>query len=235
VFYEPHVLFNNGAKTSVRPTGRRLAFSFHDYCLTAEADAEGAGELACHTFDDLVFDNADAHAAQTGDPPLLTEFGATTDQPTLRGMVQRAAAHLTGWQYWAYCGCADPTTTGPGATQALVFDPANAPRGKNVDWAKLRALAVPHPAAVAGTPLKNAYTYAGRRLVVEWSPARAGALPGRFRHGARTVISTPSYVYPRGYRVVVRGGRVVSAADASRLVVAQKAGVSRVRVVVTPR
>ena len=51
---------------------------------------------------------------------LLTEFGATTDQPTLRGMVQRASEHLTGWQYWAYCGCDDPTTTGPGATQAVV-------------------------------------------------------------------------------------------------------------------
>jgi endoglycosylceramidase len=49
------------------------------------------------------------------------------------------------------------------------------------------------------------------------------------------VISTPPYVYGRGYRVTVRGGRVVSAADAPRLVIAQKAGVTRVRVVVTPR
>ncbi|GAA1914491.1 cellulase family glycosylhydrolase [Nocardioides marmoribigeumensis] len=235
VFYEPHVLFNNGARTSVRPTGSRLAFSFHDYCLTAEADAEGAGELACHIFDDLVFDNADAHADETGDPPLLTEFGATTDQPTLRGMVQRAAAHLTGWQYWAYCGCDDPTTTGPGATQALVLDPAEAPRGKNVDWAKMRALVVPHPAVVAGTPLTDRYDRATRRLVVTWRPAKAGALKGRFRHGSRTVVSTPAYVYPKGYRVTVTGGRVVSDANAARLVVAQRAGVTRVRVVVTPR
>ena len=41
VFYEPNVIFNNGAQTSVRPSSDNLAFSFHDYCLTAEASAEG--------------------------------------------------------------------------------------------------------------------------------------------------------------------------------------------------
>ncbi len=184
VFYEPNVLFNNGVQTSVRPSGQRLGFSFHDYCLTAEVPipADEVSELACNTFDGLVWTNTAAHVRRTGDAPLLTEFGATTHQPTLRDMVDRAERALTGWQYWAYCGCADPTTTGPGATQALVFDPAKAPRGSNVDWAKMRALVVPHPLAVSGTPLDSAYDPGSKRFSTSWSVDRAGG-PGRFDTG----------------------------------------------------
>ena len=136
-------------------------------------------ELACDTFDDLVWKNTAAHVRRTGDAPLLTEFGATTHQPTLRDMVDRAEAALIGWQYWAYCGCDDPTTTGPGATQALVFDPGKAPRGRNVDWAKMRALVIPHPlrgvryaAALGVRPALEAVQH----LVVGGQGGRAGTV-----------------------------------------------------------
>lgn len=235
VFYEPNLLFNNGAQTSVRPPGGRLGFSFHDYCLTAETGTEEGptGDTACQAFDEMVWDNMESHVAATGDAPLLTEFGATTNQVTLRTMVDRAEEHLTGWQYWAYCGCDDPTTTGPGATQALVFDPAKAPTGKNVDWAKLRALVVPHPLAVAGTPLAQAFDRSTRRFVATWSLERAGG-PGAFGRGARTTLSVPPFVYPKGYRVEVRGGRVVSPANSPVLVIEQS-GTRSVRVVVHSR
>ena len=94
---------------------------------------------------------------------------------------------------------------------------------------------VPHPATVAGTPLRDSYTRTGKRLVVTWSTAKAGSIPGRFTRGARSAVSAPAYVYPRGYRVSVRGARVVSKANAPRLVVAQRAGATKVRVVLTPR
>lgn len=235
VFYEPNVLFNNGVQTKVQPRGGRLGFSFHDYCLTAEVDIPvgQVGELACDTFDDLVWKNTAAHVRRAGDAPLLTEFGATTDQPTLRGMVDRAERALTGWQYWAYCGCEDPTTTGPGAAQALVFDPRRAPRGRNVDWAKMRALVVPHPLAVSGTPLGSSYDRATKRFTTSWSVARAGG-NGRFASGSRTEISVPSLVYRKGYGVQVTGGRVVSGRGARVLVVRQAAGAERVQVVVRP-
>ncbi|MCW2795984.1 cellulase family glycosylhydrolase [Nocardioides sp.] len=236
VFYEPHVLFNNGAQTGLDPTGQRLGFSFHDYCLTADLGLgeTGGPDPVCGTFDDLVWSNTAAHVAATGHPPLLTEFGATKDQATLKDMVGRAEAAMTGWQYWAYCGCDDPTTTGPGATQALVLDPAKPPAGDNVDWAKMRALVVPHPLAVAGTP--TAYHFQRGNLVFRaaWSVARAGRA-GHFGSGSRTSISVPHRVYRHGYVAHVRGGRVVSAPDARTLVVAQGDHARQVHVVVRPR
>ena len=234
VFYEPNVIFNNGARTSVRPSGQNLAFSFHDYCLTAEASAEGGLDEACATFDDLVWSNTAAHVKATKHPPLLTEYGATTDVPTITGLVERAQRARTGWQYWAYCGCDDPTTTGPGAEQALVLDPAKAPRGANVDQAKLRALVVPHPLAVSGTPLRYRFDRVSERFVARWS-VRRGDRTGAFRAGALTTLSVPRFVYGQGYKVKVVGGRVVSKPGARVLVVAQRAGVDRVRVVVTRR
>ncbi|GAA1133652.1 cellulase family glycosylhydrolase [Nocardioides aquiterrae] len=232
IFYEPHVLFNNGSRTHVTPEGAGLGFSFHDYCLTAEAGGEGSGQAACDAFDDLVFDNADAHAADTHDAPLLTEFGATTDRTTLTAMVDRAAAHRVGWQYWAYCGCDDPTTTGPGATQALVLDPSRPPRGDNVDRAKLRAIAVPHPQVVAGVPTAYSFDRDTHVFAASWSTRRAGG--GGFGAGSRTVLSMPRLVYGDTYRVAVSGGRVVSEPGARTLVVAQRRGADRVRVVVRP-
>ncbi len=233
VFYEPHVLFNNGAQTHVRPTGKRLGFSFHDYCLTAEADAEGGGQDACDTSDDMVWANAAQHVGATGHPPLLSEFGATTDQTTLTTMVDRAAENRTGWQYWAYCGCDDPTTTGPGAAQALVLDPAKPPRGKNVDRAKLRAITIPHPLAVSGTPHRYRFDRDTHVFRATWSVARAHG-KGRFLRGSRTTVAVPRVAYPDGYVARVRGGRVVSADDARTLVVVQAPGAERVRVVVRP-
>lgn len=242
VFYEPHVLFNNGAQTNVRPRGPRLAFSFHDYCLTADVGAGeqsgGSGDPACGTFDDLVWSNTAAHVGATGHPPLLTEFGATDRGSTLRDMVRRAREDPTGWQYWAYCGCDDPTTTGPGTTQALVFDPARRPRGRNVDWSKMRALVVPHPTVVAGTPRYYSYVRRTRVLRTAWSLARPGAGssgPAAFGAGSRSSISVPRFVYPHGYVVRVGGARVVSKPGAATLVVAQEPGADKVRVVVRPR
>ncbi len=235
IFYEPHVLFNNGVPTTVRPEGRRLGFSFHDYCLSAEVPipVDEVSELACDTFDDLVWKNTAAHVRRTGDAPLLTEFGATTHQHTLRDMVDRAEEANVGWQYWAYCGCDDPTTTGPGATQALVFDPSKTPRGRNVDWAKMRALVIPHPLRVAGTPLKSAYDRPSKRFTTSWTVARAGG-PGTFAGGSRSEISVPRFIYRKGYRVSVVGGTAVSGAGEPVLVIRQRAGADRVRVTVRP-
>jgi len=232
VFYEPNVLFNSGAKTSVAPTGRRLAFSFHDYCISAEAGTEGSVQQACHEADDLVWGNTAAHTAATGDAPLLTEFGATTDGPTITAMVDRAARNLTGWQFWAYCGCHDPTTTGPGAEQALVLDPSKPPRGKNVDHTKLRALVVPHLLAVAGTPTRDRYHRDTHRYVARWSAARAGS-KGRWTAGSRTTLFVPPSLYRRGCVVHVTGGHVVH--HGRTLVVAQSGQAQRVEVVVTRR
>jgi endoglycosylceramidase len=240
VFYEPHVLFNNGVPTAVQPSGEQLAFSFHDYCLTADAGAgevplpTGSDDPACGTFDDLVWSNAGDHVAATGHPPLLTEFGATSNQPVIRDMVARAEEAMTGWQYWAYCGCDDPTTTGPGATQALVLDPSAPPRGDNVDRAKLESLVVPHPLAVAGTPTSYRFDREGGTFSASWSVERADG-SGRWGARSRSTLSIPELAFPSGYTVEVRGARVVSRSDARVLVLAQRPGAEAVSVQVSPR
>lgn len=236
VFYEPNVLFNNGVATHVRPAGARLGFSFHDYCLVADVGLEETGlhHQPCGVFDEVVWDNMEAHVAATGDAPLLTEFGATDDLATLSTMVDRAMAHRVGWQYWAYTGF-DPTTTGEGDTQALVFDPAEPPIGGNVNQAKLRTLAVPHPTVVSGTPLAYAFDRATRTFTFRYSPRRAGALLGSFGAGSVTQVAVPAVHYPAGYQVRVSGARVVSAPDAPVLRLALSAGTSEVRLAVTPR
>ena len=233
VYYEPYLFFNEGVPTSVAPTGRRLGFSFHDYCGTsALADQYGP---RCDALDGRVFDNADTQARSRHVAPLLTEFGATSDTATLRGVVALAMKHRVGWQYWAYCGCDDPTTTGAGSKQALVLDPAKPPRGGNVEWAKLRALAVPHPTRVAGTPTSYSFDPTTRVFRLRYTAARAGSLPGRFAAGSRTTVAVPRIQYPHGYRVTAARARVVSRPNASTLVLALRPGGREVEVVLVPR
>jgi endoglycosylceramidase len=220
-YYEPQVLFNSGAPTYVAPHGRQVGFSFHDYCVGSDSAAVDAG---CGNLDKMVFDNAESHADDLGQSPLLTEFGATTDRTVLRRGVDLSMAHQTGWMYWAYCGCDDPTTTGPGSEQALVFDPSKPPKGKNVDRAKLRVLAVPHPLSVAGTPLRYNFVRESRVFTFRYTTAKAGSLRGRFHSGSLTTISVPRVAYHHGYRVSVRGARVLSAPDAHTLRLALRPG-----------
>ena len=208
-FYEPNVIFNDGAATNVADTGDAHAgFSFHDYCLTH--DALGSN-LGCDVFDNLVFQNAESHIAETGDTSLLTEFGATTDPDVLGGMTSRADRFMVGWQMWHYCACDDPTTSGPGAEQAMIIDPRKPPEGANVDTAKLALLSRAYAQVVAGTPAQ--YAFVRDRFTLSYSTTRAdgnGPLPAF----SSTDIVMPARQYPNGYGVLVKGGTVLSAPGA---------------------
>lgn len=89
-------------------------FSFHVYCLAGAFAIPGLPPLACETLDELVFDNSDKQARETGDALLLSEFGATDDLSVIRRNVESAEDHMVSWQYWHYCACDDPTTQDPG-------------------------------------------------------------------------------------------------------------------------
>jgi endoglycosylceramidase len=219
VFVEPNVLANSGARSQLQAFGDgNVGLSFHDYCAAAE-------RATCLPLDDKVFQQAETVAKRFDGPALLTEFGATTDLQVLTDMADRADRFQVGWQEWHYCGCDDPTTTGPGTTQALVYDPAKPPRGRNVATGKLRALARAYPQAIAGTPRRSDFDPKPRVLTVSWTPTR--------REDTR--IATPELQYPHGYVVHVSGGVVRSKPGATVLRIAAKKGATAVRVRVAPR
>jgi endoglycosylceramidase len=228
VYAEPQVLFNNGVKSGLADFGDHGGLSFHDYCLQAEtADAAG-----CDALDDRVFANAEARAKANGDTLLLTEFGATTDPAVLGPMTARADRTMVGWQVWHYCGCQDPTTSGPGDKQALVRDPARPPEGDNLDTGKLALLSRPYPRVVAGTPKAWSFDPETGDFEATWSLARAGRGKA-FATRHMTEIAVPARQYPEGAAVAVEGGRVRGDSREGLLRVASCPGAPEVTVTIT--
>ena len=161
-------------------------------------------------------------------PPLLTEFGATSDLANIASVVQLADKYRTGWLEWAYTGN-DKTSSSPDG-QALVLDPSRPPVGANVLSDKLRTLAEPYPQLVAGTPAD--WSFANGVLQLNYSTARVDGA-GQFTTGSLTQLAVPAIQYPAGYRVTVTGGRVASAPNAPTLLIASSPGATRIRVIVS--
>jgi endoglycosylceramidase len=231
VWYEPNVLFNEGSDTYVGTVGDpRTGFAFHDYCLT---ESETNSPTGCDPFDNLVFSNAISHVASTSQALLETEFGATNDTAYLTDMVQRADRDMVPWLEWAYCGCDDPTTTGPGNEEAIVIDPSKPPTGSNLVMPTLEALVEPYPQVIAGTPDSWGFDTSTKTFQFSYSTARVTGA-GRFAKWSVTQIATPALVYSGRYGVSVNGGAIVSARGASVLQIESCPGAKTISVTVTP-
>jgi endoglycosylceramidase len=238
VWYEPNAIFNSGVPTYHRDTGdARTGFSFHNYCLVAGVvpgvslpnppQDEVCGPLERN----FVFENAEEHSRRTGDALLLSEFGATDDLGLLGRMVEGADRYRLSWQYWHYCTCDDPTTSGTGGIQALVEDPAQPPAGDNVRDAKLGVLGRPYPQVVAGTPRRWSFDRAARTFRLDYVTRMPGG--GILAPGLETEVFLPARHYPDGYVVQLEGADVTSApgAEILRLVARPGAGLVVVRIV----
>ena len=229
IYYEPNVIFNNGAKTNVGDVGdREIGFSFHSYCLQAAQTNENTG---CDIWDDLVVDNAETHATETGAALMMSEWGATDSPSVLTAMANRLDRTMLSWQEWHYCGCDDPTTSGPGDKQAVVRDPAKPPQGDNLDAGKLAILTRPYPQLVAGTPTSWAYDAQAKRFELTFGTEAPGGKA--FGAGSVSEVALPQRVFPDGYAAQVQGGRIVSKAGAGVLRIATCAGTDTVAVTVT--
>ncbi|HEV3228744.1 MAG TPA: cellulase family glycosylhydrolase [Solirubrobacteraceae bacterium] len=228
VWYEPNVIFNDGADTQLGPIGDpRLGFAFHDYCLSQDSTGSYSG---CDTFDDMVFAHAEHRSAVTGDALLLTEFGSTDNAVDLTAMLNRADRNMVGWLEWAYTGN-DPTSSAPGA-QALVLDPQRPPTGTNVKLAKLKLLAEPYPQVVSGTPSSFGFDASSGGFQAHWSVTRAGG-GGSFGPYSESDVAIPPVQYPAGYGVSVSGGAVASGAGAPVLRILSCPGAREVAVTVS--
>jgi endoglycosylceramidase len=244
LWFEPNVLFNFGADSSIPPLGDQAAgFSFHVYCVPGSFAIAAFNSLGCPGLDDHVFANADKYASTTGDALMLSEFGATDDLDTIRLNVKQADQHMVSWEYWHYCECLDPTTSGSG-TQAIVVDPNQPPSGGNVKQAKLDVLAEPYPQLVAGTPTSFGYDPATRAFTLAYSTKGPTGKNFSRRLGKRMKRSKAKFRqtqiflgrdrYPGGYTVKVDGGGVASKRRATLLKVIACPGRRNVSVTVLP-
>jgi hypothetical protein len=163
----------------------------------------------------------------------MSEFGATNDAGNLQAMVDRSDRNMVSWQYWAYCGCNDPSTSGPGAAQAIVLDPAKPPSGANIEAPKLKILSRPYPQLVAGTPKRFAFDPATTTFRLDYTTARANG-GAAFPAGAETEIALPARQYPSGYAVAANGAAILSARAAPVLRLTACPGAREVSVRVTP-
>ncbi len=234
ILYEPNVLFNNGADTQLPPLGDpRAVFAFHDYCLAEDTNGDSNANAGCDAFDDLVFANAQARSAATGDGLLMTEWGAHRDPINLSAMLARASHAMVGWLEWAYTGD-DPTTAGPGAQQALVLSAKQPPTGANVEADRLALLAAPYPQVVAGTPQSYGYDAASQTFALHYITARAAG-GGSFPADSETDVAVPASEYPHGFVARVSGGRVLPAVLGDPVLrIAACPGAAAVSVLVAP-
>jgi endoglycosylceramidase len=220
VFYEPNVIFNDGADTQLpKFSDSNLGMSWHNYCLVGDVSGSGGGGgSGCGTEEGLVFQNALKRSQATGDTQLLTEFGATDDLDTLSRITASADDYMVGWQYWAYCGCSDPTTQGP-------------PVGDNLKSQKLDVLVRPYPQLIAGTPTSWHFDPDTKVFTLAYSTKRAAG--GTFEGSPLTEIFVPKRQYPHGYSLQVQGGGVASGPGAAVLGVRACRGAESVKVQVT--
>jgi endoglycosylceramidase len=232
VWYEPVVTTNFGPRNNYPDTGDpRAGMSFHVYCLTGGAG--GASDSECETLEQLALDNAQQRAELNDDTLLMSEFGAIDQAPVIKRMVDRADRGMVSWQWWHYCGCDDPTTSGPGDVQALVKDPAKPPKGSNLFIEKLKLLERPYPQAVAGTPKSWFFDRDGRHFELVFSKRRPSG-SGRFRRGL-TDVFVPKLQYPDGYVVDVKGAKVLSRPNSRHLILRGRPGAKKISLDVLPR
>jgi endoglycosylceramidase len=242
IWYEPNVLFNFGADTNLPALGDPAAgFSFHFYCAPDLA-VPPYNLASCDEQNDHILANADERAQATGDALMLSEFGATDDLATIRSNVVLADRHMVSWEYWHYCECQDPTTSGSGV-QAVVVDPSQPPSGPNIKQEKLDVLSRPYPQLVAGTPRGWQFDSATRVFRLTYSTKGPGdkKFARRTRkRSKRSLKARQSEIflgrarYPGGYRASVRGGAITSKPKAGVLKVIACPGKRNVNLTVGP-
>lgn len=233
VWYEPVVTSQFGPKLTIPSLGdKNEGLSFHDYCLPGALGIPGLSDLSCAELEGLSLDNAEERAGANGDTLLLSEFGATSDASTIERMVDATDARMMSWQWWHYCGCSDPTTSGPGDAQAIVKSAKKPPRGSNVIHDKLALIERPYPQAVAGTPVSYGYDRDSGAFSLRYSTKAPGGK--RLGRKVRTVVYVPRVHYKGGYSVAVKRAKVVSKPGARYLVLRRGKRARSVTVSVSP-
>jgi endoglycosylceramidase len=187
----------------------RLALAFHAYSSHQESLVR-----------ELVFERAATQTDQPGGPPLLMdEFGGSRHADSIAATADLADAAGLSWSYWSALELHDPTGN---AQEGLINQTTRRPYVRKA-W----ALAVAYPAATAGTPGPWSFSRSSARFVYSYAVDHAIRAP--------TEIELPRYTYPHGYRVHIRGARVLSPSGSTVLELRATRRASTVSVTVTRR
>lgn len=217
IFYEPDAITTNGLPITLGTVDQPgMVLSFHDYA---------PGSLAA-----ISMQNAANYAHQHDIPAVLTEFGSGGGDAVIGSTAHFADQAQIGWTEWEYSAQGDITTTGNGMGW-LIDDPSQPLIGDNIDSAKLAVLAEPFPQQVSGTP--DSWSFTNGTFQFSYATQGVDGL-GSFPAGSQTEISVPTVEFPNGYSVIVTGGEVVSAPNATELVIASNTGATAVSVTVSP-
>ena len=163
---------------------RNVALAFHVYGDPSTQLLQTHNELAR------------TRTAQPGGPAwIMDEFGGTNVPGPTAGTVSLAGVANLSWAYWSAFQLDDPT--GANAFEGLLDQRTRRPYP-----AVAQALAVPYPAATAGTPGPEFFNRVTRTFRYSYAVDRQVQAP--------TEIELPSYTYPHGYTVRVTGAAVVS-------------------------
>ena len=108
-----------------------------------------------------------------------------------------------------------------------MYDANKPPAGSNVNQGNLKALDVPYPMVVAGTPSSFSFDTATRFFRLTYS---THAPNGARLDGGLSIVHVPW----EHYRVIVKGATVASSPGAGQLVLRSVAGVGTVVLTVVP-
>lgn len=225
IFYEPDIFSSRGGPSDIGPMNYSgLVFNFHVYCPFRNGVTGNPTDVALcarKASENILRRSEERPANFTLRQPrgpgwFMSEFGATNNEALVAQVTAAADRFQLGWTYWSWKYYQDPTGS---SDEALVT-----PSGALSPTAT--ALGRTYPQAVAGTPLSFSFDPTSGAFALRYLPNPHIAAP--------TVIAVPVALhYPAGYCPVAAGGRVISAPDANRLLVANDRGARSVAVLVT--
>lgn len=220
---QAHIFTNFALETRMGPLpAGNLVFNFHVYCLSEVATQPARQREAwCPDAEErAVAEAARTRVAMASDRQpgalawLLSEFGYTSNEATLRHMTELADRHRVGWAYFLW-----RADTGFGTGD----NPGMLRREDGTLRPIVRFLARPYPAALAGRSERMAYDPEARTFELTYAPAGPGP----------SEVVLPRHTYGAdGACPAVDGGswRIVGA----RLLVAADRGTARVTVRLRP-
>jgi len=210
----------------------QTAYSWHYYCLPTEAtdDPGGVFDVYCDALTAQAMGNESAYGARLDVPELVGEFGANGANAAYAKQVDAMDADFFSWTYWMYY--APPGDPSNPAEGSILLDSTQPGAESNANQAKLDALVVPYPQAIAGTPQSYSFDRGSGVMQLGYSTA---AVPGAtLADGALTRIFVPRRHYPNGYRVDASGATVVSAPGAPWVELRTVPGAAQVRLSISP-